>query len=63
MIDPDTKEQPGKNIWAAMDILNEEFYRLHGPKMDGPRNQTERSLIEASELLRQVINNEYDEDE
>jgi len=61
MIDPETKDQPGKNIWAAKELLDEEFERLHGPKMCGPRNQTERVLLEASELLRQVVNGIYED--
>jgi hypothetical protein len=60
MIDPDTQEQPGKNIWSAKNLLDDEFHRLHGPKLDGPRNETERALLEASELLRQAINGMYD---
>jgi hypothetical protein len=60
MIDETT--QPGKNVHAIWQIASDELARVHGPKMDGPRNQNERVLLTVIELAREIINDEYDLD-
>lgn len=32
------------------------FSKIHGPKMDGPHNDTERALLNISEMARVVCN-------
>lgn len=58
----DKNSQPGKNVWKIWQLAGDEFDRVHGPKLDGPRNQNEQTLLTITELAREIINNEYELD-
>jgi hypothetical protein len=41
-------------------LSSDELDRLHGPKMNGPRNETERVLLDINELSRQILNKNFE---
>lgn len=45
-----------KNVRRIADLASAHFSTLHGRKMCGPRNETERVLLEISTLAEDVLN-------